>query len=151
MISLERTNSEHLGFVSLVRRLDAYLAHVDGDEHAFYAQYNNIAALQNVVVALDGNTPIGCGAIKPFDKNTVEIKRMYVVPEWRGKGVAALVLTELEGWASELGFARCVLETGLRMPDAVAFYTKNGFSRTPNFGQYVGIENSACYEKEIQK
>ncbi len=149
MISLERTTSEHAGFVSLVRLLDAYLAHVDGDEHAFYAQYNKIAALQNVVVAQDGETPIGCGAFKPFDENSVEIKRMYVLPEWRGRGVAPQILAELERWAAELGYNRCVLETGLRMPDAVAFYTKNGYARIENFGQYAGVENSACFAKTV--
>ncbi|MCU0345330.1 MAG: GNAT family N-acetyltransferase [Saprospiraceae bacterium] len=149
-MSLHRTTSEHPGFVALVRHLDAYLAHIDGDEHAFYAQYNKIAALQNVVVALDGNTPIGCGAFKPFDESTVEVKRMYVLPEWRGKGVAPQVLNQLENWAAELGYGRCVLETGLRMPDAVAFYTKNGYARIENFGQYAGVENSVCFEKELQ-
>jgi GNAT superfamily N-acetyltransferase len=144
-----RTTSTHPGFVALVRHLDAYLARIDGDEHAFYAQYNKIAALQNVVVAMDGNVPIGCGAFKPFDENTVEVKRMYVLPEWRGKGVAAQVLGELEQWAAELGHSRCVLETGLRMPDAVAFYTKNGYARTENFGQYAGVENSVCFEKLV--
>jgi len=149
MISLERTTSEHPGFVALVRHLDAYLAKIDGDEHAFYAQYNKIAALQNVVVALDGDTPIGCGAFKPFDENSVEIKRMYVLPEWRGKGVAPQILAELERWAVELGHSRCVLETGLRMPDAVSFYTKNGYARIENFGQYAGVENSACFAKTV--
>jgi putative acetyltransferase len=148
-MKIERTTSAHPGFVALVRHLDAYLAHIDGDEHAFYAQYNKIAALQNVVVALDGDTPIGCGAFKPFDESTVEVKRMYVLPEWRGKGVAPQVLSELERWAAELGYRRCLLETGLRMPDAVAFYTKNGYGRTENFGQYAGVENSACFEKKI--
>lgn len=149
MISIERTTSEHPGFVALVRHLDAYLAKIDGDEHAFYAQYNKIAALQNVVVAFEGETPIGCGAFKPFDEKTVEVKRMYVLPEWRGKGVAPKILAELETWASELRYTRCVLETGLRMPDAVAFYTKNGYARIPNFGQYAGVENSACFEKAV--
>jgi GNAT superfamily N-acetyltransferase len=103
-----------------------------------------------VVVALDGDTPIGCGAFKPFDEKTVEVKRMYVLPEWRGKGVAPQILAELEGWATELGYGRCVLETGLRMPDAVAFYTKNGYQQMENFGQYVGVENSVCFQKELQ-
>lgn len=149
MISLERTTSEHPGFVALVRHLDAYLAKIDGDEHAFYAQYNKIAALQNVVVAMDGDTPIGCGAFKLFDENSVEIKRMYVLPEWRGKGMAPQILAELERWAAELGHSRCVLETGLRMPDAVAFYTKSGYARIENFGQYAGVENSACFAKTV--
>src|SRR5262245_33979670 len=102
MIDLHRTTSEHPGFITLVRYLDTYLALIDSEEHAFYDQYNKIAALQNVVVAMDGETPVGCGAFKPFDENSVEVKRMYVLPEWRGKGVAAEVLSDLEDWAVEL-------------------------------------------------
>jgi len=58
-------------------------------------------------------------------------------------------LAELERWAVELGYGRCVLETGLRMPDAVAVYTKKGYGRMENFGQYVGMENSVCFEKVL--
>ena len=148
-MKIERTTSAHPGFIALVRHLDVYLAQIDGVEHAFYAQYNKIAALQNVVVAMGGDVPIGCGAFKPFDDRTVAVKRMYVLPVWRGKGAAGQVLSALEAWAAELGYHRCVLETGLRMPDAIGFYEKNGYGRIANFGQYAGVENSVCFEKSV--
>ena len=147
---IERATSEHPGFIALVHHLDAYLAGIDGEEHAFYARYNGIAALSNVVVAMVDGRPVGCGAFKPFDDRTVEIKRMYVLPEQRRTGVAGAVLEALETWVHSLGFNRCVLETGRRMPEAIAFYTRNGYSVTANFGPYEGVANSVCFEKRLR-
>ena len=149
MIKLIRTTSEHPDFISLVRLLDADLARRDGDEHSFYAQYNTIAVLKYVVVAYESAKAIGCGAIKEQTPGTMEVKRMYVLPENRNGGVATLVLTELEQWANELGYEKCVLETGKRQPEAIALYKKNGYEIIPNYGQYIGIDNSVCFEKAL--
>ncbi len=147
MVNILRTDSENRDFISLVRRLDAELAERDGADHAFYAQFNKIDMLRQVVVAFMDQIPVGCGAIKAFDNSAIEVKRMYVVPGFRGKGVASHVLSELEKWAGELGFQKCVLETGLRQPEAIALYTKSGYNMIPNYGQYSGMENSRCFEK----
>lgn len=147
MITLLRTDSANKEFISLVSRLDAELAGRDGAEHAFYAQFNKIDMLRQVVVAHKGKLPVGCGAIKAFDSTAMEVKRMYVMPGFRAQGVASRVLLELEKWAVELGFQKCVLETGLRQPEAIALYTKNGYNPIPNYGQYAGMENSRCFEK----
>ena len=74
---------------------------------------------------------------------------MYTLPESRGKGIATRILTELEIWASELSFKKCVLETGKRQPEAIVLYKKNSYKQIKNYGQYVGIENSLCFEKEL--
>ena len=95
--------------------------------------------------------PIACGAIKEFDSKNMEIKRMYTLPEYRGKGIATQILLELEKWATELCYVRCVLETGKRQPEAIALYKKNGYHEIPNYGQYIGIENSVCFEKQLSK
>ncbi len=147
MLQIKRTTSDNPDFIALVRLLDAYLAEIDGEDHAFYAQFNKVASLKNVVLGYLDGKPIACGAFKPFDEKSVEIKRMYVLPAWRGKGFASQILAALEGWTTELGFIRCVLETGKRQPEAIALYTKCGYAHTPNFGQYVDVENSACFEK----
>jgi GNAT superfamily N-acetyltransferase len=149
MLEIKRTNSEDAAFVQLVRLLDAYLADIDGEEHAFYAQFNKVASLKNVVLGYLDGKPVACGAFKPFEAQSVEIKRMYVLPDLRGLGFATQILRALEGWAAELGYSRCVLETGLRQPEAIALYTKNGYAARPNFGQYIGVENSMCFEKNI--
>ncbi|GAO43693.1 GNAT family N-acetyltransferase [Flavihumibacter petaseus] len=148
-LRLHRCDSGHPDFITLVRLLDADLAVRDGADHAFYHQFNTIAALQHCVVAYLGDRAAGCGAFKPFDAGSVEIKRMYVLPEYRGRGVAAAVLQELETWARDSGVLHCVLETGKKQPEAIALYRKSGYQQIPNYGQYAGIENSVCFRKDI--
>ncbi|MEZ4945951.1 MAG: GNAT family N-acetyltransferase [Cyclobacteriaceae bacterium] len=149
MILLVRTDATHPDFVALVQQLDADLAQRDGEEHAFYHQFNAIDHLKQVVVAYENNVAVGCGALKPFGTDAMEVKRMYVSPAHRGKGVAGTLLKELETWVAELGFSRCVLETGKKQPEAMALYQKSGYVVIPNYGQYAGIENSVCFEKVI--
>ncbi|HTM98370.1 MAG TPA: GNAT family N-acetyltransferase [Pedobacter sp.] len=149
MITLLRTDSTNKDFIELVKLLDEYLAVTDGDEHSFYAQFNKITMLKNVIVAFDNQTPIGCGAFKPFENNKVEIKRMFVKEEARGKKVASQILTALEDWALELGFKNYILETGIKQTAAVALYDKMGYQQIPNYGQYKGVTNSICFEKTI--
>ena len=149
MLQLIRTDAKNIGFVKLVRMLDEELTVIDGDDHDFYHQYNGIRALNYVVMALEDDLPVSCGAIKPFDETTVEVKRMYTTAEARGKGIASKVLAELEAWASELSFTQIILETGKRQKDAVRLYEKNGYSVTPNYGPYVGVDNSVCFIKVL--
>jgi putative acetyltransferase len=135
MLRLIRTTSESPDFRTLVQLLDQDLAERDGAEHGFYAQYNTIALLRHAVVAYLDDQPAGCGAFKEFEPTAVEIKRMYVRPECRQQGVARAVLGELEKWAAELGYP--------------ALYERNSYALTPNYGQYVGVENSVCMRKVI--
>jgi putative acetyltransferase len=149
MITLKKTDSNDKNFQQLVVELDHYLAIIDGEEHAFYAQYNKTDAIKHVVVAYLNERPVACGAIKHYTDGTMEVKRMYAAPDVRGKGVASLVLGELEDWAGSLLYQHCVLETGKKQADAVRLYEKNGYQIIPNYGQYIGAENSVCFEKRI--
>lgn len=149
MISLKRTDSENKEFIQLVTLLDADLRVRDGDEHAFYAQFNKIDQIRHVIVAYRDEKPVGCGAIKPYDASTMEIKRMFVLPELRGVGIASQVLNALERWAAELGYEKCILETGVKQPEAIALYTKNNYDRIPNYGQYKNAESSVCFQKQL--
>lgn len=146
---LLRTDSAHPDFRALVRLLDQDLQVRDGAEHSFYAQFNKVDAIRHVVVAYLNDEPVGCGAFKPFEADAVEIKRMYVQPAHRGQGLAQAVLTELEDWARELGYTGCVLETGLKQPEAIRLYQKSGYQRIPNYGQYIGVDNSVCMRKAV--
>lgn len=146
-----RVDSTHPDFISLVSRLDADLAVRDGEDHAFYSQFNKIDKIKHVVLAYQCDLPVGCGAIKEFSPDAVEVKRMYVIPTARSRGVASLVLSALEQWAKELSYNKCVLETGTRQPEAIALYLKNGYVRIPNYGQYEGVQNSLCFEKHLMQ
>lgn len=149
MITLKRTDSENADFQALVVELDKELAVRDGDEHSFYSQFNSIDAIKHVVVAYEGNEAAGCGAIKEYSDGVMEIKRMFVPPDKRGRGVASIVLRELENWTRELGAKKCILETGLKQPEAIRLYEKNGYLQVQNYGQYAGVENSVCFEKDL--
>lgn len=149
MISLIRTDSGNADFRALVALLDRDLSLRNGDDDAFYAQYNKVDAIKHVVVAYHHDVPVSCGAIKPFSNEATEVKRMYTKPEHRGRGIARQILSELETWAAELGFSECVLETGKQNPEAIRLYQKSGYVPIPNYGQYVGVENSVCMKKAV--
>ena len=154
-MKIRRTNSENKDFVRLIIALDAYLKITDEDEHDFYNQFNNIDVLSEVVVVYEdiktSSKPIaiGCAAMKKFDQKTVEIKRMYVSPEKRGTGIAQKIMQELEDWARELNYEKCILETGKRQVEAVHFYHKCNYKMIENYGQYKGMQNSICFEKYL--
>jgi GNAT superfamily N-acetyltransferase len=149
MTTIKRTTSDDADFQALVVLLDRDLAIRDGDEHDFYHQFNKIDALKNVVVAYIDNIAVGCGAFKEYESGTVEIKRMYTLPEHRGKRIAAKVLTELEQWAAQLNYTTCILETGKKQPEAIRLYVRSGYTLIPNYGQYANVENSVCMRKEL--
>ena len=151
MLRIIRTDSENQDFIGLVKYLDADLAERDGAEHSFYAQFNKIEGIKYVVVAYENKNPVGCGAMKEYAPKTMEVKRMYVLPDSRGTGIASKVLSSLEDWADEAGYEKCILETGKKQPEAVGLYKKCGYEMIPNYGQYVGIENSICFEKQLNK
>ena len=146
---LKRTDSADRDFVELVNELDRYLADVDGDEHAYFAQFNGLDKIPNVIVAYDGDKPVGCGAFKPYSETAVEIKRMFVRPEYRGQRLGVLILAELESWAGELGYNEAILETGHRQQAAVQLYRNCGYGVIPNYDQYADVESSVCMRKEI--
>lgn len=147
MINCTRTDSGNRDFQELVTYLDKDLSIRDGNDHAFFAQFNKIDKIKHVVVAYQNNSPVACGAIKEYEPDTMEVKRMYTVPEYRGKGIASLILKELEKWAAELNYHKCILETGLKQPEAIALYEKNNYVRIPNYGQYAEVASSVCFQK----
>ena len=149
MTKLIRTNSESADFRELIALLDADLAIRDGDEHSFYAQFNKVDAIRHVVVAYENETAVGCGAFKEYEKNVAEIKRMFVRENERGRGVAGKILAELEIWAKEIGNSECILETGVKQPEAIQLYQKSGYQKIPSYGQYLKVANSVCMRKLI--
>jgi GNAT superfamily N-acetyltransferase len=149
MLTLLRTNSQNLDFKTLIKLLDKGLKITDGDDHDFYNQFNKIENIKYVVIIYEDKVAVGCGAIKKFSEKIVEVKRMYVAENQRGRGAASMILQELEQWAVELSFENCILETGTRQIEALKLYPKNGYSVIENYGQYAGIENSVCFEKPL--
>lgn len=101
------------------------------------------------LVARQGGHPIGCGALRRFDEDIAEIKRMYVAPGGRRKGIARRILIELEQHARVLGYRAIRLETGIRQPEAQRLYESLGYRCIAAFGPYVGNPTSVCYERVL--
>ena len=149
MTIFTRTDSNNPDFKNLVNLLDADLKIRDGDEHAFYAQFNKITTIRNAIVCYIDDNAIGCGAFRAYDQTKVEIKRMFVLPNYRGHGIGFNILKELELWAAELNYTVCILETGKKQPEAIHLYQKAGYSIIPGYGQYLHVENSVCMMKAV--
>lgn len=145
-----KTTSENPDFQKLIAIFDEYLIDIDGEERDFFAFHNN-KYLEHALICYENEEAVGCGGFKKFDETTAEIKRMFVHPDHRKKGIANVILNELENWAKETGFSSFILETSPKLTNAIALYQKNGYTRIPNFGQYIGVENSICMKKEHSK
>jgi len=150
-ITLLRTTSHNPDFQRLVKDLDTVLAERNGKANVFFAQYNSIETVKNVVLAYDDDEAIGCGAMKEYDEKTIEIKRMFVSEYKRGNGIASVMLNELEKWASELNYKRCILETGLKMPEAISLYRKNHYQIISNYGPYKNLKSNICFQKLLME
>jgi GNAT superfamily N-acetyltransferase len=149
-IKFIRSTSVNPDFMSMVNALDEDLNQRNGDIQRQYDQYNKIDHINHAIVIYVDGEPVGCGCFKRFDDQTVEMKRMFVFPEMRGKQLAAQMLQELEKWAIEEGNTSAVLETGRRQVEAQRLYSIAGYFRTENYGQYLGMDDSLCYRKELK-
>jgi GNAT superfamily N-acetyltransferase len=149
MLRIHRTTSEDPEFLKLVELLNRELWIRYPAEQAQYDQHNKVDHNKTVVIAYIGNEAVGCGCIKPVDLFTVEVKRMFVLPPHRGKGIAVALLTELEIWARELSFKKAILETGVKQPEAIAVYKKTGYFLIENYEPYIGMPSSICMGKSL--
>ena len=149
MYTIKRTNSDSIDFHHLVSELNNDLAIKNGELNGFFAQYNKIDSLKHVIVVYEKDKAVGCGAMKEYEPQIMEIKRMFVPIDKRGNGIAGKILHELKNWAKELEYKKFVLETGDKMIEAISLYKKHNFKIIPNYGQYANVESSICFEKDI--
>lgn len=136
----------------LVGALDAHLASRYAPEQRFgpHLTAEHVApGTGTFVIARADETAVGCGALRRRDATTVEVKRMYVEPEKRGRGVARQILDHLESEARTMGAERLVLETGIHQQEAIGLYRRAGFIAIDCFDEYVGVPTSVCFEKTL--
>ncbi|WP_250255714.1 GNAT family N-acetyltransferase [Chryseobacterium sp. Marseille-Q3244] len=149
-MTIHRTDSSSSDFQTLVKYLDSTLAEHNGADDAFFAQFNTTDKIKNCIVVYIDEVPAACGAFKELSEDTVEIKRMFTNPAFRKRGLGSSIVKELENWAKDLGYKKAVLETSRELTNAISVYEKSGFLRIPNYGQYIGVESSVCYEKQLR-
>ncbi|MFV8346710.1 GNAT family N-acetyltransferase [Flavobacterium sp. ZB4P13] len=148
-IRISKTTSENPDFITLITALDKSLWERYPELKTNYWGNNIIELNLNVVVIYLEDKAVACGCFKKYDKNAIEIKRMFVSSEARGMGLAQKILQELELWAHDLGYSFSVLETLHKQKEAIALYQKTGYSIVDNYEPYVGLENSICMRKQI--
>ena len=143
-----RTDYLNPAFQELVAQLNEDLANRDGKDHPL-SQFNEIIHLKYVVVVYLKNKAVGCGAIAKYDLSAAEIKRMYVLPSYRGQQLGEKILSELENWTKELGLSKCILFMGVNQPEAMKLYLRNNFSVIENYGKLKDIPDSICLAKTL--
>lgn len=148
-IKVVKTTSENPDFIFLIKTFDAYLWDRYPELKKDYWGNNLIEFNSNVfIVYLDGK-PVACGCFKKYNNESVELKRMFVLPEARGFGLAQLIIKELETEAKSQGFKILILETLYKQIEAINLYQKTGFRIVQNYEPYVGLSNSVCMSKSI--
>ncbi|MEQ7801318.1 GNAT family N-acetyltransferase [Pedobacter sp. ASV1-7] len=149
LLKITRIDASSVDFKELVIKLDAELKTKNRNANDFYASHNSIEKVDHVVIAFKDDIAVGCGAIKKYGVGVVEIKRMYVLPRFRNRGIALKILNELENWALEMSFTKSILETGRNFPAAITLYLKAGYTIEPNYPPYEYAENSICMSRSI--
>jgi putative acetyltransferase len=147
--TIKRTTSADKDFQMLITHLDHELWNELKEDQATYDQFNKVPDISTVLIIYQGQQPVACGCFKEIDANTVEIKRMFVEKEWRGKGLSKLILNELEQWAIEKGFENAILETSIHFTTARQLYESSGYTIIPNYPPYQGLTESVCMKKSF--
>lgn len=148
-MTIKRTDSSDADFQRLVQQLDSELWNELKEDQATYDQYNKVPDIKTVIILSVDEQPVGCGCFKKYNDSTVEIKRMFVQKQWRGKGISKIILEELERWATETGFQYAILETSIHFNTAKTLYRNAGYGLIDNYDQYIGLSESICMKKKL--
>ena len=136
-------------YAMLAKKLDDYYISLVGDVHLRYASVNDPKNMACIVVAYEGNTPIGCGCWKAVDEKTAEVKRIYVEPVYRRRGVASAIIDLLESHILASGYSQALLETARTTGDSHALYLSLGYREIDYYGSPAGAENCRCFLKVL--
>lgn len=136
-------------FRDLAAKLDAYYFTLVGEIQNRYAEPNRPENMTALAVAYEGDTPIACGAWKWLDEDTAELKRLYVLPEFRRKGVASGLIEVLEVHAAAAGASRMILETAVDTTDSHQLYLAADYRLTDYYGSPAGEANCLCFHKNL--
>lgn len=144
-----KTDSSNNDFLKLVSLLDTDLSKRYGNKQKQYKKYNKVDYIKVVVLVYNKDTPVACGAIKEYNNSSAELKRVYVVNQYRKQGIAKKIISELEKMAKIQGFKYLILETGIKQFEAISLYNSLGYKKIENYGPYIGNENSICMKKQL--
>jgi GNAT superfamily N-acetyltransferase len=146
---LLKTDSQNADFIKLIKLLDYDLEARYGEIQKQYKKHNMIDYINDVVLIYKDKIPVACGAFKEHDSVSVELKRIFVIKERRQKGLAKLIISQLEELARNKGYKYALLETGIKQHEAINLYKKYEYSIIPNYEPYIGNINSICMKKVL--
>lgn len=152
-VIFKRTDGKNEDFIENCRLLDMDLDRRVGKvvKREKYRKYNQLDEIREAIVVYDGEKAAGGGAIRRYDDKNVELKRVFVHPEYQGQGIGSRLVSLLIEWAAELGYERMILETGELLAESCAVYRKLGFEVIPNYGPYVNMSESLCMAKDLKE
>ena len=150
-MDFHRTDGKDEDFIENCRLLDMDLNRRVGKiiKRDKYEKYNQLDEIQEAIVVYEDDKVIGGGAIRRYDDENIELKRVFVRPEYQGRGIGSRLVSLLMEWAVELGYKRMLLETGELLAESCAVYKKLGFKVIPNYGPYKDMPESLCMAKEF--
>ncbi len=150
-MDFKRTDGKDKDFIENCRLLDIDLDRRVGKKikRDKYKKFNQIDEIQQAIVVYEGNKAVGGGAIRRYNDEDIELKRVFVHAEYQGQGIGSKLVSLLIEWAMELGYKRMILETGELLAESCAVYKKLGFQVISNYGPYVDMEESLCMAKEL--
>ena len=151
MTEFVRTDGKNKDFIENCRLLDLDLDRRVGRQikREKYRKYNQLDEIQEAIVVYADGKAAGGGAIRKYDDETVELKRVFVHNEYQGRGIGTRLVSLLMEWAAQLGYRRMILETGELLSESCAVYKKLGFKVIPNYGPYVNMPESLCMAKDL--
>lgn len=149
-LKIAQVDARHDDLAFLIGKLDEELLQLYPGDEIFGIDVEDPAIDEAVfVIAYVEGVPAGCGGIRPIDDESMELKRFYVDPSLRSRGIAKRMLDELEMKAKEMNFGVIKLETGPQQVAALQFYRKNGYHEIDRFGEYADCPSSLCFEKRL--
>ena len=149
MVEIAHFTSVNEDFKYLDNLLDEEYYDRFGDIYAQYVIHNSLEKVDDFYIAYDGEKSVACGCIRGYADDTAELKRIFVIKEYRRKGIACEIIKQCERGASERGYESIILETGVEMPEAVKLYENLGYEIVDNYGPYVNDEASCCLQKKL--
>ncbi|KJS82354.1 GNAT family N-acetyltransferase [Desulfosporosinus sp. BICA1-9] len=148
-VDILKTDSQNDDFAKLISLLDDDLYRRYGELQKQYEKHNKVAQINNVVIIYRDKIPVACGSFKEQDSHSVELKRIFVVNDQRGQGLAKLIVSKLEEIAKSRGYKYAVLETGIKQHEAINLYKSCGYYTIANYEPYTENTNSICMKKNL--
>ena len=147
-----RTDGKNEDFIEHCRLLDMDLDRRVGRQikREKYQKFNQLDEIREAIVVYDHGRAVGGGAIRRYDDENIELKRVFVHNEYQGQGIGSRLVSLLIEWAAELGYRRMILETGELLAESCAVYKKLGFAVIPNYGPYADMPESLWMAREIR-